>query len=334
MNLSNNALNGYLSLCYHYIRNEDSENLFPRILGTSVNEFEKHVEMFFEHFQLISPSNALAFSYSDYNFKTNQAGLLLTFDDGLSDHFIAAKILAKHGIKAIFFIPTCILKDELPANPIIIHYCIAKFGLSNFLIELKYALEKHLHNFQNHIIEFTKGKDNPYEIINKIKNLIKYGLDQKLSRIILLEIYENMFHNKYSNAMEIMHLTKEQISEILEMGHSIGTHTHSHISVGSSKHTDDEFNFEIIEPKNYLEKSFGIKIDFMSYPFGGVVDCLSSKDLIVKTNSYKLVFTVEEILNKKSTSPFELGRYMPTSSDTSELIYKKMNSMIIENEIK
>jgi len=74
LNLTNNTLNGYLSLCYHYIRNADSENLFPRILGTSVNEFEKHVEMFFEHFQLISHSNALAFSYSDYNFKKNQIG--------------------------------------------------------------------------------------------------------------------------------------------------------------------------------------------------------------------------------------------------------------------
>ena len=331
LTFSTDTPNGYLSLCYHYIRDADSTNPFPRILGTSVEEFESHVEMFSKIFKLISPSDALSFSYDDYNFKENHVGLLLTFDDGLSDHFIAAKILAKHGIKAIFFIPTCILKDELPANPIIIHYCIAKFGLIKFLTEFKSSLEKNLNNFRNYEIEYTKGKDDPFEVIKKIKNIFKYELEPNSSRIILLDIYENMFHNKYSNAMEIMHLTKNQISEILKMGHSIGTHTHSHISIASTKLSDEEFNFEIIQPKNYLETSFGIKSDFMSYPFGGIADCLSSKDLIVKTDSYKLAFTVEEILNKKSTSPFELGRYMPKSSDTSELLYKKMISMVTGN---
>jgi peptidoglycan/xylan/chitin deacetylase (PgdA/CDA1 family) len=114
----------------------------------------------------------------------------------------------------------------------------------------------------------------------------------------------------------------------LEMGHSIGTHTYSHISVGSTSLSDDEFNNEIVEPKNHLQKYFGIQTDFMSYPFGDVHDCLSSKELIIKTNSYKLAFTVEQIFNTKSTSPFELGRYMPTSMDTSELLYNKMKSMI------
>jgi peptidoglycan/xylan/chitin deacetylase (PgdA/CDA1 family) len=323
-----NTPNGYLSLCYHYIRDSSSQNLFPRILGTSVNEFEKHIEMFSNHFKLITPSDALSFSYGNYNFNDNEIGLLLTFDDGLSDHYTAAKILAKYGIKAIFFIPTCVLKDELPANPIIIHYCIAKFGLSNFLNFLKTSLEKNLKDSNNYLNKFSNVKENYQEVIQKIKYFFKYELNDKLSRIILLEIYEKMFHKKFPDAMEIMHLTKNQVCEIIEMGHSIGTHTHSHISVGSSNLEDNELDFEIIQPKNYIEKTFKIKSDFMSYPFGKTIDCLSSKELIVKTDSYKLAFTVDEILNKKSTSPYELGRYMPSSSDTSDLLYKKMITMV------
>jgi len=324
-----NTQNGYLSLCYHYIRDNSSEQLFPRILGTSVNEFEKHIEMFSNFFKLITPSDALSFSYGDYNFNDNEIGLLLTFDDGLSDHYTAAKILAKHGIKAIFFIPTCILKDELPANPIIIHYCIAKFGLSDFLIFFKSSLEENLSDFSNHIKKFSYIDGNYNEVIQKIKYFFKYEINEKLSRLILLEIYENMFHDEFPNAMEIMHLTKNQISEMIEMGHSIGTHTHSHISIASSKLTKKEFNYEIVKPKNYLEKSFGIKSEFMSYPFGGIADCLSAKELIMKTNSYKLAFTVEEILNTKHISPYELGRYMPVSNDSVDSLYKKMNDMII-----
>ena len=331
MTFSPNTPNGYLSLCYHYIRDNSAEQSFPRILGTSVDEFEKHIEMFSKNFKLISPSDALSFSYDNYNFKENETGLLLTFDDGLSDHYLAAKILAKQGIKAIFFIPTCILKDELPANPIIIHYCIAKFGLSTFLNFLKSSLEKNFKDFNKFNEKFSYVDGNYDEVIQKIKYFFKYELDEKLSRLILLDIYENMFHNEFPNAMEIMHLTKNQVSEMIEMGHSIGTHTHSHISIGSSNLKVNELNFEIIQPKNYLETTFEIKSDFMSYPFGKSVDCLSSKELIIRTNSYKLAFTVEEILNTKSTSPFELGRYMPTSFDTSELLYKKMITMINGN---
>jgi len=51
--------------------------------------------------------------------------------------------------------------------------------------------------------------------------------------------------------------------------------------------------------------------------------------LIMKTNSYKLAFTVEEILNTKHISPYELGRYMPVSNDSVDSLYKKMNDMII-----
>ncbi len=293
-----------------------------------MDNFEEHIEMFFDNFELITPENALNFSYGDYKIQENKIGLLITFDDGLSDHYIAAKILAKHGIKALFFIPTCILEENLPANPIIIHYCIAKFGVLKFVQALNYHLEKNLNNYSSHTIQFIKGKDNPMQTIQKIKKLFKYDLPTTSSRTILLNLYQTMLITTYPDAMKIMHLTKKQISEMLKMGHSIGTHTYSHISIGSTPLNHDEFNQEIVEPKNHLQKYFGIQTDFMSYPFGGVHDCLSSKELIMKTDSYKLVFTVEEIFNTKFTSPFELGRYMPTSMDTSESLYNKMQSMI------
>ena len=181
MTFSPNTPNGYLSLCYHYIRDDSAEQSFPRILGTSVDEFEKHIEMFSNYFKLITPSDALFFSNGDYNFKENEIGLLLTFDDGLSDHYTAAKILAKHGIKAIFFIPTCILKDELPANPIILHYCIAKFGLSSFLNFLKSSLEKNLNDFNKHMKKFSYIRGNYDEVIQKIKYFFKYELNEKLA---------------------------------------------------------------------------------------------------------------------------------------------------------
>lgn len=326
MNFNNKS--GFLSLCYHYIRSSHDEKEFPRILGTSVSEFENHILMFKKNFEIISPQNALSFSYGDYTIKKNNIGLLLTFDDGLSDHFLTAKILSKHGIKAVFFIPTCILEDDLPANPVIVHYCIAKFGLANFLISLNNLLQKYVNNFQEFLITFEPGLDDPFKIITQIKNLFRYRLEPEVSRKILVTIFKKMFEDKFSNALEIMHLTKIQISEILKMGHSIGSHTRSHISIGSKKLSNEQFNYEIVEPKKFLEKTFGTNIELMSFPFGGEADCLSLKDIRTIPKYYKMTFTLREILNEKTTSPFELGRYMPTSLDSASSLNKKMYGIV------
>ena len=45
---------------------------------------------------------------------------------------------------------------------------------------------------------------------------------------------------------------------MIEMGHTIGVHTHTHISVAATKLSEDDFYNEIIFPKKYLEKEFNI----------------------------------------------------------------------------
>ena len=116
-----NKNNGYVALCYHYIRSKKKEEPFRRILGNSVDEFYKHIKLLKSNYQVLSPSEVLNFSYDEFSLDGDKYGLLISFDDGLSDHYRAASILAENGIKAFFFIPTCMLIDWMPANPTIIH---------------------------------------------------------------------------------------------------------------------------------------------------------------------------------------------------------------------
>ena len=114
---------GFYSLCYHYIR-KDQDDPLPRLLGTKFSKFNEHVEMIKKEYNPISLDGVSSFFYNKLNFQ-DKNGLLVTFDDGLADQFEAAKILSENGISGVFFIPTCIIKDKLPANPVIIHYAIA-----------------------------------------------------------------------------------------------------------------------------------------------------------------------------------------------------------------
>ena len=313
-----------MGLCYHYLRLNKQSDPFPRILGTNIDEFQNHLSMLQKNYQLISLEDASNLSYGGISFHKKNLGILITFDDGLADHYTAAKILSELNISAIFFIPTCILEEKLPANPTIIHYTIAVFGIEKFLKEFREILVNNKLDKKLFDVQYSKDKDNVLDIISKIKSTFKYKLGYYDSRKILLDIYKNLFSSEYKNMLSTIHLTESQIREMLEMGHYVGTHTYSHISVAATELNSDDFIKEIVSPKNYLEQKFNTKVNSFSYPFGGKNDCLSSSELIKKTSEYNLAFTVEEILNTRNTSPYQLGRYQINSSDTSF----KLNSII------
>ena len=112
------------------------------------------------------------------------------------------------------------------------------------------------------------------------------------------------------------------------MGHKIGCHTHTHITVAASKLSEKDFQEEIIKPKSILEKITGKEIIALSYPYGEKKDCLSPRALRMFTEKYDYAFTVEEILNK-NTNPLALGRYQTHSKDKDVL--KILDNIIYES---
>ena len=315
----------FFALCYHYIR-KNNDDPFPRLLGTKISDFNNHVEMIKKQFAILSLEEIHSMYYNQNEVIKNETGLIITFDDGLSDQFEAAKILSENNISGTFFIPTCIIKERLPANPIILHYAIAIHGVEKFIDELRKIFFNIAIENENMIPQFNLKNNNIWKIIDEIKNLLYYKIKPNETRKILLEIYKKLIV-KNNITVDNMHLTKIQIKKLLDMGHSIGSHSHSHISVANSELSKLQLKEELIEPKLILEAEFDTNVISMSYPFGESKDCLSAQSLIEKTNSYELAFTVEHKLNTKNNSPLEIGRYMVHSSDNSHKLNK-----ILKNE--
>ena len=126
----------------------------------------------------------------------------------------------------------------------------------------------------------------------------------------------------------MMHLTEEQVKEMLEMGHSIGPHSHSHISIAATDLDDESFGKEMIEPRRYLEEKFNVSVYGFSYPFGLEKDCFCHEGLLRRTSDYRLAFTIERIVNTRETHPLELGRYMVTSRDDVNGLDRALKSII------
>jgi peptidoglycan/xylan/chitin deacetylase (PgdA/CDA1 family) len=317
----------FSTLCYHYIRPLNDLDPFKKLLGASEEEFYNHLEILSKNYEFITLNDAYDFLYHNKSKQTDKPGLLLTFDDGLSDHYLAAKILSEFNASGVFFIPTCILQNHEPANPTIIHYGIAKYGITNFLEEYHNILDEKNLNNKIYNISYEKGMDSGIDIIKKIKLNFKYLLNYLDGRSILLLIYQRLILKEYSNALEIMHLTEQQICKMKSMGHSFGTHTHTHISVSPTQLTNKQQELELVMPKQILENILDQSVISFSYPYGESKDRFKPNTIIDSLKIYKLIFTVEEKNNFTNTSPFSIGRYQPMSNVTSSTLLNKLTSI-------
>lgn len=309
----------YGAVCYHYIR-PISNDPFPRIRGIRQDVFVKHVRALQKDFRVISLADAVGITRGNRVPDWKTSGLLFTFDDGLADHYAAAQILAEHGIAGVFFVPTGILVDGMPINPVIIHHCLAQYGISKFIELYREALREHGINFNMFSVSFTEGADDPAETIRAIKKIFKYQMQHRDAKKILQYMYQHSLIRDVPDVFNMMHLTHSQIAEMVAMGHAIGAHTHSHLSLSSAHLSDEEFKQEVLDPKAYLEKEFGTEIASFSYPFGEVQDYADSAERVGKSGAYKLAFTVDKKLNTSETPRFGLGRHSVHSTDSVEKI--------------
>ncbi|MFA6416209.1 MAG: polysaccharide deacetylase family protein [Candidatus Paceibacterota bacterium] len=261
-------MRGYLSLCYHYIRPSKNQDPYPKLLGITESEFRDHLKMLKERYHFLSLEEVDNYSSSSFDPETSRLGMHITFDDGLADHLIAARILAEENIRGTFFIPTCIFEDKTPANPIIIHYALAIYRIEGFIKAYREALIRLGLDIKKNNILWSGKKDDAWKTIKLIKEKFKYDFPYKTGRGILLDIYKNLLKKNDPEILKKMHLTSDAVREIITLGHSIGAHSRSHISVAATKLSASEFEKEINEPQEFLAKTFKIPVISMSYPFG------------------------------------------------------------------
>src|SRR6266850_5047152 len=93
---------------YHYVRDLPGTR-FPRIKGLMADDFRRQVAWLNERYEMATLESALALLAGSYQPKRDLC--LLTFDDGLKDHYTEVlPLLAELRIEGLFFIITSCLE--------------------------------------------------------------------------------------------------------------------------------------------------------------------------------------------------------------------------------
>src|SRR3989338_7007156 len=110
-------------IMYHYVR-ELPFTRYPKIKGLLVSQFKEQLDYLSRHYEFVSIDDCLKAVYEDADLPPNS--VLLTFDDGYSDHFENVfPILKERKIRGCFFPQAKAVQERNVLDVNKIHFVLA-----------------------------------------------------------------------------------------------------------------------------------------------------------------------------------------------------------------
>ncbi len=293
------------AIMYHYVRefNED----IPYFKNLHIEDFKKQLEYFESEYGFVSKEDFL----NAISTGKNPDGIILTFDDGLKDHFTyVLPILLERSLWGIFYIPTLMYNDNKFLDVHRIHLLLGRFKGAIIYDELikivnNDMLTDKLKNESNELTYNLQINDNHTTLVKRILN---YYISYKYREKVIDTLMERLIP-EYQRAYQTFYMTPAEIKIIQEKGMIVGSHTVSHPVM--SKLSLDEQKYQIENSFNFLERSTGgLHLKTFCYPYGGfhtftkeTVNILEKNDCLFSFNKEPRDIEVNDLLNNPQSLP-------------------------------
>lgn len=283
---------------FHYVRNPERTE-FPRLHTRKIGEFNCQMA----HLR----SNFRVDSLYDFDIEAEET-VLLTFDDGLKDHYANAfRVLDRYQLSATFFV------SSLPLRKAVL--------LDVHKIQLLLGSQPHEDLFRFLIGQLGSKRFQDYEDSEKIvsdpsrydnrdivlfKRLLQRDLESPLRSELLGNMFNFFFPHQEPHIARNFYMSVNELREMRGAGMVIGNHTSSHPWLG---HLDlPEAMSEISECEEVLieEGLMDRNLKVIAFPFGD-----STVDLrnFLREEDYKFAFTTEPNLwNQSDFEPMRIPR--------------------------
>ena len=287
-------------MMYHYVRDPgDNAEAGSGISGMSVQAFETQLDTLAQQHTFVTwPDVRMALQEAK---PLPRSACLLTFDDGVLDHYINVfRVLRNRNISGLFFVIDRLGDDGLVLAHKI-HFLLAKLGLP----ELREAVWEKLNPVQRE--QFMQAENHykvkyPANTLDSRINLLKAALQRDLStevNMLLSDLFE-MHVGSESETARNYYLNLAQIREMSAGGMHFGGHSHNHPWfdwIDAEARTA-----EIKASAKWLEQ-FESRPWAFAYPYGGLSD--DSPD-ILKQHGFVAAFTTKTQLTH--SNPYFIGR--------------------------
>ncbi|AVL47103.1 polysaccharide deacetylase [Campylobacter jejuni subsp. doylei] len=302
-------------IMYHYIR--ESLKQLPKFRYLHIKNFKKQLDFFEKEFGFVTYDEFLYLKENPLFCNKLKNKILLTFDDGLKDHYnYVFNELVKRKLFGIFFVPTRIFKQKKALDVHRIHYLLGKMG-GGILLNTAYNIIKpnilkksSLKLFKNYYQELNDDKNT-----KDFKLLFNYFIKPKNKEKILDEIVAHFWNDE--EIFNNLYLNKDELKIMSENDMLIASHSSTHLSFKTLDICNQKY--ELQTSISFLNSFIKQPIQLFSYPYG---ENTAYSKRWLKNNNFDFAFNsipskdieYKDLIN----NPFALHRY-----DCNEFIYGK-----------
>lgn len=265
----------------------------PLIPAITPAQFEQHLQYLSRHFNVI-PINELLERRNSDTLADNS--ISITFDDGHYDFYENAwPLLKKYSLPATLYVTTGFIDRECWLWPDLIKYILSQTKHREIL-------------YQGENLSLTSN--NILNIWDKIATDCLQMSNEDRSKFIIklatsIEVDINTVPSDLFSAV-----TWRQLSEMLDEGLDIGSHTVSHRIMSKLSTTEKEM--ECVASKITIETKLSTKISGLCYPNGQPEDVDNEMQSIAERSGYS--YAVLAYPAQSSNNKYQIGRQAAPSS--------------------
>jgi peptidoglycan/xylan/chitin deacetylase (PgdA/CDA1 family) len=262
--MASDDLSKLLFVNYHYIR-DASAYRYPGIHPLSPGVFERQIASIKKSFHVAEPGEVEDFFLNGRKF--TRPSVFITFDDGLVDHWQAARdVLNPLGIKAAFFVCS---RPALAGRALTvhkIHWLRAHTDPAEFTEELFSYLPADRHQSSHE--PWSAAAERMYVYDTPQVARLKFALNFILPSDVVDDVTSRMLVSRNIDERTFCRQTympDDQLRALTGQGHVIGLHGHSHtpfLRLG-----DGVFS-ELKQNRDHITQACGDHPCWVSYPNG------------------------------------------------------------------
>lgn len=257
---------------YHYVR-KLTQSRYPGIKGLETLAFEQQVRWIRRHFTPVGAEEVM--EAVNTGGELPPRAILLTFDDGYTDHFTDVfPILDEQGIRGAFFPPASCVRGEKVLDVNKLHFILA--SVENPALLVKDLLER---VGDAGSVPGLLSPDAYWERVDKtsrwdtpditfVKRMLQRELPASFRNGVVDEWFrEHVSDNEQAFAREL-YMSPGQVRCLHRHGHTIGHHGVEHIWLN---HADEKQRKAEIEGGLSFMQDLGVDTRswWMNYPYGG-----------------------------------------------------------------
>jgi peptidoglycan/xylan/chitin deacetylase (PgdA/CDA1 family) len=256
---------------YHYVR-PIAKSEYPGIKGLELDLFRQQIQFFRDNFNVVTMEQVI--DYLDGKCPLPEKAMLLTFDDGYSDHYqYVFHVLQEYGMQGSFFVPSGILQYKKVLDVNKIHFILACTDIEVLLpkvFNILDAYRKEGWEIEPNEVLFDKlavaNRWDAKEVIF-VKRLLQSYLEEELRGKIVDCLFLETVGVSEEEFSEKLYMKLEQIQEMKAAGMFFGLHGERHYWLNHLP--EEKMKEDILNGLEYFQSVIDRDYIVMNYPYGG-----------------------------------------------------------------